>query len=198
MPFWLLRVSNEKSGNSLKGLLLYMTWSFSNAVFNILSLFWTISVLIIICHRELLSWCCLFEVLYASFTLVGISFFGWENISSTVLLKIFSVSTWVTSLSSIPIIHRFGGFIVSQTLWCFVPVFFDWLLISSTLASRPEFYLSCLFIVHEILFGILSFSFPVLFQFGFPLSDSISLLTSTFVSWIVFISFNTLWFYGLH
>ena len=67
------RVSIEKSGVILIGLLFYVILFFSTVAFAILSLFCTFSILIII-YREFVFWSSLFCVLCASCTCIGISF----------------------------------------------------------------------------------------------------------------------------
>lgn len=65
-------------------------------------------------------WFSIFPVLYVSCTLIGIFFFRLGKFCSVILLKIYFVFlTWVSSPSSIPIIHRFGLFIVPQISWVF-------------------------------------------------------------------------------
>jgi hypothetical protein len=57
------RVSVENSCAIFIGLPLYVTWSFCLAAFNILSLFYTFSVLTIMWQNDLLFWSNLFGVL---------------------------------------------------------------------------------------------------------------------------------------
>jgi hypothetical protein len=61
-----------------------------------------------------------FGVLWASCMFMGISFFRLGKFSSISLLKIFTRPlSWESSLSSIPIILRFGLLIVSWISWVF-------------------------------------------------------------------------------
>ena len=65
-------------------------------------------------------WSRLFAVLLASCMFVGISFFRLERFSSIILLKIFAGPlSWQSSLSSIPIIHSFGLFIMFWISWMY-------------------------------------------------------------------------------
>jgi hypothetical protein len=110
------RIPTEKSGAVLLGVHLCVPWHISHVDFNILGLFCTFIVLII-CQGEFPFWYSLFGVLYASCTLIGISFF---RESFMILLKIFSVfSTWVSSFSHIPIDVRFGILTEFQISWMF-------------------------------------------------------------------------------
>ena len=69
---------------------LHVTWSFSLEAFNILSLLYIFSVLIM-CQRYFLFCSSLFGVLYASCTLTSISFFRVDEFSFMILLKILFV-----------------------------------------------------------------------------------------------------------
>jgi hypothetical protein len=111
-------VSSEKSGVILIGLPLYVFLPFPITVFKILSVFSAFGVLM--CQEEFLFWFNLFRVLLASFMFLGISFFRLGKFSSIILLKIFTGPLiWEASLSSIPIILRFGLLIVSCISWSF-------------------------------------------------------------------------------
>jgi hypothetical protein len=71
-------------------------------------------------QEEFLFWSSLFGLLWASCMFMGISFFRFGKFSSIILLKIFTGPlSWEPSLSSIPIILRFGLHIVSWISWMF-------------------------------------------------------------------------------
>ena len=110
--------SVETSGVILKGLLLYVTWSCSLAAFDILSLFYAFSVLIIMWWEYFLFWSHLFIFLQISCTCMAFSFFRFGKFSSMILLKIFSGPlSWESLFSSILITLRFGIFIMSWISW---------------------------------------------------------------------------------
>ena len=69
------RVSVEKMGIVLIDLPLYVTWHFSLADLNILSLFCRLCVLIIMCLEDFLFCSSITGVLEASCKFIGISFF---------------------------------------------------------------------------------------------------------------------------
>jgi len=99
------------------GLILYVTWPLSITAFNILSLFCTFDVLIIIWQEEFVFWFNLFGVRYTSCMFISISFFRLGKFSSIILLNIFTGPLiWVFLPFSIPIILRFDLLIVS---WIF-------------------------------------------------------------------------------
>jgi len=89
-------VSGEKSGVILIGLPLYVTWPFSLTAFNILSLFCTFGVLIIMWWEEFLFWsyliCLMFCRLLCMF--MDISFFRLGKFSSMILLMFTGPFTW--------------------------------------------------------------------------------------------------------
>lgn len=143
------RVSMQKPSVILVGLSLYVSWPLSLTAFNVLYLLYVFSCFLM-WQEDFLFWSSLFDVLYDSCALIGISFFRLGK-CSMILLKTFSVSfTWVSSPSSIPIIFRLGLFMVSQISWkCCVRIFPD-LTFSLTEVSIP----SIMSLVPEILSSI--------------------------------------------
>jgi hypothetical protein len=116
------RVFVEKSAVILSGLPLDVTWCFSLASFNVLSLFYIFCVLIIICLGEVLFWSCLFGVLKASCTLVSISFSKFGKFSFIMLLNVFCTFSFYPPFS-VPMIHRFCLLMVSQR-FCMFQLYF--------------------------------------------------------------------------
>jgi hypothetical protein len=68
------RVISEKSTVSLMYLPLNITWHFSLADYNILSLSCTFNNWAIVCCSDVLLWLCVFEVLNTSYTWISMSF----------------------------------------------------------------------------------------------------------------------------
>ena len=104
--------------------MLGVTWSFPHAALNILSLFSTLSILVIMWWGNIFFWSNLFDVLYFSCIFIGI-FFELGKFSSVMWMKTFSGPlSWVSS--SIPIILKFGLIKVSHISWMFcVKLFLD-------------------------------------------------------------------------
>jgi hypothetical protein len=82
----------------------YVICSFFLVAFNILSLFYTFSALIITCCGEFIFWSSLFDVLYASCPLTGTPFFRLVKFPYIILLKIFFYLFLFFSSFFIPII----------------------------------------------------------------------------------------------
>lgn len=114
------------------------------ADFNSFSWFCIFSVVIITCHGEFLFWSCLFGFLYASYTLIGISFFRWEIFCLESIKNIHCVF----DLDFFTLLYTYylwvWFFMVSQISWMFCDRAFLHLTfpltdsISSTSSSRPE------------------------------------------------------------
>ena len=128
-------------GVILIGLPLYVTWPYSLATFNILSLFCAFSV----CYYVKKGFSSLVPFFWCSCTFMAISFFRLGKFSSTILLKIFSGPLSWESLFSIQIILKFGIFIVSWNSWMLlarIVLYFEFSLtvvsISSTVFSITE------------------------------------------------------------
>lgn len=135
------RVSTEKSDIILMSLPLYVTWHYcfscsfwSMFLFSIyISMLYIFNVLIIMCHGNSHFLYSLLDGLYASPTLSGRSFFRLRKFSTLILLKMFSVPlTWISSPSSIALIHINALFMVSKIFlnfhaWTYLDATFFWL-----------------------------------------------------------------------
>jgi hypothetical protein len=94
---------------------LYVTWWFSLAAFNIISLSFILNVLVIIQHEEVLFWSCLFGVLKTCCTW---KFSLWK-FPDIILLNIFSMpSSYTSSPFSMSLVYRLVLLMVSQSLAC--------------------------------------------------------------------------------
>ena len=114
-------VSGEKSDIILIGLSLHVTWSFSFAAFNILSLFCAFGVFIIMWLEEFLFWSCIFGVLHVSCMFMGRYFSRFRKFSSIILLRILTGPlSWESSLSSIPFLLSFVFSLFPGFPGCFV------------------------------------------------------------------------------
>lgn len=101
---------------------------FSPCSFYYFFLFCTFSVLIIMYCGKFFSGFFLFGNLYASYTLIGISFFRLGKFTSVILLKVFFISLIYISSSFISIICSFDLSIVSQTFCMFCAYIYFYLL----------------------------------------------------------------------
>jgi hypothetical protein len=187
-------VSKEKSGVILVCLPLYVTSPLSLTAFNILSSFCAFGFFIIMCQEGFLLWSGLFGVLQAFCIFMGITLFRLGKFSSIILLKIFTGHLrWKSSLSSIPIILRFGHLIVSWVFWIFwVKIFlhvtFSLILVSmfSLVSSGPEILSSISCILLVMLASVAADFFPVFSIYRVvSLYDFFIVSTSIFRSWIV-------------
>jgi hypothetical protein len=176
------RISIEKSDIILIGLPLYVTLSFSLTAFNILSLFYTFIIFIIMSQEEIIFCSSLFGILYTFCTLIGISFFTLGNFSSMVLLKNFFVpSICFSSSDPIPIII-FSLFTESQVFSVFytrcsldLNFFLTNIITSTIMCSLPEILssMSCILWVKLVTVvphgGILNSSVTDFSKFGLSL-----------------------------
>jgi hypothetical protein len=80
--------------------LLYITWFFFLTVFINLSLFSVLVALTIICQEKVLVWPCLFGVLEATYTWMGVSFSWFGKFSAIILLSILHIHLACTSYPS--------------------------------------------------------------------------------------------------
>lgn len=166
-------------------------WSFYLPAFNTLSLFFTSHVWITVSHRDFLFWSYQFDVLYASCTLISISYFT-SAIYLWLCYIIFYAFKPVSSPSSISIIHIgfFSGHNTQDFLdaWCLHSFRFN-IYLTLLLSSGPEVPFSIVFnllVRLSLWFDFPNISFRVLLQLDF-LRDFISFLNSSFVSSIVFL-----------
>ena len=107
----------------LVGLFFCITWSLSLAAFNILTLFGTFSVLIMMCLNEFPFWPSLLSVLYGSCTFLGTSFCKLDIFSSTILLKIYDLSFFSFLCFNYLLVSFLFLFIMSQISWMFCASF---------------------------------------------------------------------------
>lgn len=97
---------------------LYVTWLNFHACFNIFSLFYIITILVLVCSEYFLFWPCLFTVLCASCIWRGMPFLSLEMFS-TMILSLTSDSF----ISSGPIILNFvSSFLLSHVFCMFFSV----------------------------------------------------------------------------
>jgi hypothetical protein len=118
--FLAFKVSVEKYVFILLGLPLYVICFFSHMVFNILSLYFLLVVLMIIHHRKYLFWSSLFDFLGDSCTWIGKTFSRFGIFSVIILLNIFCILSCTSSSSSMSVILRFGLLMESLNYWTFL------------------------------------------------------------------------------